>query len=125
MKSAPLFSLVFAASVLVVSTLVSATPVRQSEPPATATASDDPGAQLLTRMCNKCHDSSRIVERRRTKDDWQDVLLKMIEKGATGEEKEFEAVFGYLCRNHGEIYVNDATPQEFMMVLGLTRKRLT
>jgi len=73
-------------------------------------------------MCNKCHDSSRIVERRRTKDDWQDVLLKMIEKGATGEEKEFEAVFGYLCLNHGEIYVNDATPQDFMMVLGLTRK---
>ena len=38
---------------------------------------------------------------RRTKAEWQDQLLRMIEKGAIGEEKEIETVFGYLLRNHG------------------------
>ncbi|MCC7009602.1 MAG: helix-hairpin-helix domain-containing protein [Acidobacteria bacterium] len=122
-----------AASLLAVSclfgsaTLLTARPAVQSnqQPPASApstqSAADEAGAALLVRMCNKCHDSARIVERRRTKGDWQDIILKMMEKGAEGDETEFETVFTYLCRRHGLIRVNDAGTEEMMTTMALTR----
>jgi competence ComEA-like helix-hairpin-helix protein len=123
MNKAPLFSLVFAASALVASTLITAASQSQPvEPQPAASTADDPGAALFSRMCSPCHDAARIVEKRRTKDDWQDVILKMIEKGANGEEKDFESVFAYLCLNHGEVHINSATPDEIVMTLGLSRK---
>jgi competence ComEA-like helix-hairpin-helix protein len=81
---------------------------------------DDAGAALLARMCNRCHESARIVEKRRVRSDWQDVLLKMIEKGAEGGEQDFEALFAYLVVTYGQIYINQAPPDEMVAVLGVT-----
>ena len=92
-------------------------------PSASAAPADDPAAGLFVRMCSaSCHDSARVVGLRRTKAEWQDQLLRMIEKGAIGEEKEFETVFGYLVRNHGRVYINSATPDEITTILGLSKK---
>jgi competence ComEA-like helix-hairpin-helix protein len=121
MTSSVPFLLGVTAWALVASTLVAARPEAQSQAPASS-VTDEEGAMLLSYMCGECHDGERIVEKRRTKADWQDVLHKMIEKGAIGEEKEFERLFAYLCRKHGSIYINGATPDEITMVLGLTRK---
>jgi competence ComEA-like helix-hairpin-helix protein len=81
---------------------------------------DDAGTALLARMCSGCHESARIVEKRRTRSDWQQVLLKMIEQGAEGSEKDFEALFAYLLAAYGQIYINQAAPDEMVAVLGLT-----
>jgi competence ComEA-like helix-hairpin-helix protein len=81
---------------------------------------DDAGAALLARMCSRCHDAARIVEKRRIRSDWQDVLLKMIEKGAEGGEKDFEALFAYLVVTYGHVYINQAPPDEMVAVLGVT-----
>jgi competence protein ComEA len=78
------------------------------------------GAALLDRMCSRCHDAARIVEKRRTRTDWQQVLLKMIETGAEGGEKDFEALFAYLAQTYGLIYINQAPPDEMVAVLGVT-----
>jgi competence ComEA-like helix-hairpin-helix protein len=123
MKTAPSSRLGIAASALLISTLFAATARSQSaaQPPS-GSAADDQGAALLVRMCNDCHDSTRIVEKRRTKADWQDVLTKMIENGAAGESREFEILFAYLCRNHGEVRINDAPPDEIAMTVGLSKK---
>ena len=59
---------------------------------------------------------------RRTGAEWEEVLTKMIEKGATGTEKEFETVYGYLLRNFGKLNINAARPDEIAMVLGLSEK---
>ena len=91
------------------------------QPPA-ASAADEQGAARFTQMCSECHDAARIVSMRRTKTDWEDVINKMIEKGATGTEKDFESVFEYLLRNYGKIYINTTTPDEIMKILGLSRK---
>ena len=48
--------------------------------------------------------------------------LEMIEKGATGSAKDFETVFSYLLRHYGKVFVNNAAPDEIMMVLGLSQK---
>ena len=85
-----------------------------------ASEGDDAGAALLARMCSRCHDSARIVETRRTRSDWQDILLRMIEKGAEGSDKDFEALFAYLCSTYGQIYINLAGGDEMVAVLGVT-----
>ena len=81
---------------------------------------DDAGAALLSRMCSRCHDAARIVEKRRIRSNWQDVLLQMMEKGAEGSEKEFETLFTYLVVTYGEIYINQAPADEMVAVLGVT-----
>jgi len=121
MKSPFSFLIALAACALLASTLV-ASDLHASSQAQASTVTDEEGAMLLSYMCGECHDGQRIVEKRRTKADWQDVLNKMIEKGAIGEEKEFERLFAYLCRKHGSVYINGATPDEITMVLGLTRK---
>lgn len=83
-------------------------------------ASDEAGAALFVKMCSECHDSKRIVSQRRTSADWEDTLRKMIEEGAEGTEKDFEAVFGYLVRNYGKVFINSAKAAEIKSVLGLT-----
>jgi Helix-hairpin-helix motif len=88
----------------------------------TGDASDEQGAALLVRMCNDCHDSAGVVAQRRTRADWQSVLTKMIENGAAGEPRDFEALFAYLCRTHGQVYINDAAADEIAMTLALSKK---
>jgi competence ComEA-like helix-hairpin-helix protein len=123
MKNAPGFRLAIAASALLISALFTATARSQSaEPPSAASPADAQGAALLVTMCNDCHDSARIVEKRRTKADWQNVLTKMIENGAAGDPKDFEALFAYLCRTHGEVHINDAPSDEIAATLGLSKK---
>jgi competence protein ComEA len=119
MKSA-VISIAIAASVLAATTLVVASAVRQDAQ--AQAASDDPATSAFEAMCSDCHDSERIVSPRRSKADWEDVINKMIEKGATGSAKDFETVFGYLLRHYGKVFVNNATPDELIMVLGLSQK---
>lgn len=108
---------------LVASTLVVAEPVRQStQQQASGAAADDSGARLFGRMCADCHDPSRIVGSRRSKTEWESVINKMIENGATGSEKDFESVYNYLVRNFGKVYINSATPADLAMILGLSDK---
>jgi competence ComEA-like helix-hairpin-helix protein len=84
------------------------------------TQADEAGTGLLARMCSRCHESARIVEKRRTRSDWQEVLLKMIERGAEGGEKDFEELFAYLVVTYGQIYINQAPQDEMVAVLGVT-----
>lgn len=99
-------------------TTASVTPVRAQE---AAGGADDPAQPLFARMCSQCHDSARIVEKRRTRADWEGVLTTMIEKGATGSEQEFETVFDFLVRHYGKAYVNSAKADELVQAIGLTR----
>jgi competence protein ComEA len=123
MKRAPSFSLGIAACALLASTLfASAVPGQAPAQQPPASAADDPAATLFVQMCNECHDAARIVSPRRTKVEWMDVINKMIEKGATGSEKDFEAVFEYLLVKYGKVYVNNAKPDEITKILGLSQK---
>lgn len=125
MKHAFPFTLGFAACALVASTLMAAAPLGQTpaqQAPPGPTSADDPGAALFGQMCIKCHDAARITAMRRTGTEWEEVLTKMIEKGATGTEKEFETVYGYVLRNFGKLYINAARPDEIAMVLGVSDK---
>jgi competence ComEA-like helix-hairpin-helix protein len=115
--------LVMATCVLVASTLLAAAPLDQTaaQQPSTATT-EDPAAGLFTEMCSNCHDAARITAMRRTTAEWEDVLKKMIEKGAPGTEKDFETVYDYLLRNFGKVNINVAAASEIVTILGLSEK---
>lgn len=123
MKNTPSVSLGLAASALLASTLLAAVPLATSAAQqSSGGAAADPAAGLFTRMCSECHDAARITATRRTKTDWEEVINKMIEKGALGTEQEFESVYQYLLRNYGKIYINRAVPDEITVILGLSKK---
>ena len=115
-------SIGMAACALIASTLMAAAPSGQSvaQQPSGA-AADDPAAELFSQMCSSCHDGARITARR-TKSEWEDVLTKMIEKGATGSEEDFKRVFAFLRRQYGKVSINTATPEDITATLGLSTK---
>ena len=129
MKQASSLVLSMAAWALVASTLLvataSATPSGQSpgqQPPAASDPAADPAAGLFWQTCGECHDGTRIVSTRRTKPEWEQVIHKMIEEGASGSAKDFETIFGYLLRHHGKVFINTATPDEISMIVGISKK---
>ena len=107
---------------LLVSTLLSAAPPGQSGQQQPAGAAEDPATELFTAMCSKCHEAARITALRRTKTEWEEVINKMIERGAQGSEEDFMTVFGYLRRHYGKVYINSATAEEITTTLGLPDK---
>ena len=115
--------LVTAAAIPAASTLMTASTVHQSaaQQPA-ASADTDPAHELFIQTCNRCHDAARITALRRTKTEWEEVINKMIERGATGSEEDFVTVFGYLRRHYGKVYINSATSDEITTTLRLSSK---
>ena len=77
---------------------------------------------MFTRLCSDCHDAERVVTMRRTPTDWEDVIKKMIEKGAGGTEKELDTVYNFLIRNYGKVYINTAKAAEIATILGLSSR---
>jgi len=122
MKNSPSLVLGIAASALLSSLSFVARPAAQSAPPPAASAENDAAASLYQQTCGECHDSVRIVSKRRTKAEWQDVINKMIEEGATGSGKDFENIFGYLLRHYGKLFINSAPADQITVILGLTPK---
>ena len=113
-----------AATALTVATILSASPVNARPlPQGAAAAPDDEGPALFARMCGECHDSKRIVAKRRTSPEWENTLKNMIEEGAEGTEKDFEGVFNYLVRSFGKVFINSAKSAEIRAVLGLSAEQ--
>jgi len=123
MKLAPSHLVITAAAILLASTLMTASQTGQSaaQQPA-ASAESDPAHELFIQTCNRCHDAARITALRRTKTEWEEVINKMIERGATGSEEDFVTVFGYLRRHYGKVFINSATSDEITATLRLSSK---
>jgi competence ComEA-like helix-hairpin-helix protein len=82
----------------------------------------DKSAEAFTKVCSTCHDASRILATRRTRTQWEEVIDKMVERGAQGTDEEFAAVEDYLLRNFGRVNVNRAIAADIAMITGITEK---
>lgn len=118
----PSFLLSVAAATWLLSTLVVATPQPRTVPQEQQAKVEDPDTGLFHRLCDECHTSAQIVSRRRTRAEWEDVITKMLEKGLDGPEKELEAVFAFLNRNYGKVFINRAPADELVAVLTITQQ---
>jgi competence protein ComEA len=105
-----------------------ATPAATTGPGSAASASpagpagDDKNAATYTRVCSTCHDAQRILSNRRTKDQWGEVLDKMVERGAQGTDDDFAAVLDYLVTHYGRVNVNRGTAKDLATVLKVSDK---
>jgi competence protein ComEA len=75
--------------------------------------------EAFRRVCVRCHASDRVVEGRRYRSQWEEVLDRMVERGATGTDEDFEIVLDYLVREYGRIKINTAAADEIAHVLHL------
>ena len=83
---------------------------------------EDHAAVAFKRVCANCHDAERILSARRTRTQWEEVIDKMIERGAAGTDEDFAAAEQYLLRVSGRVNVNRALSNDIVDVLGLTQK---
>ena len=83
---------------------------------------EDIAANAFKRVCSTCHDADRILATRRTRTQWEEVIEKMIERGAQGTSEDFTAAEEYLLRVSGRVNVNRASSKDLVDVLGLTQK---
>ena len=121
--SSSLLMTTLGAALLTFTALTAASPGQAgSQQPTSGNPAEDPANDLFIQTCNRCHDAARITAIRRTKTEWEEVINKMIERGATGSEDDFMTVFGYLRRHYGKVYINTAAPEELTTSLGLTNK---
>jgi competence protein ComEA len=63
---------------------------------------DGPGKELLMNVCTECHTINRIVEKKITKDEWNDIVDRMASKGARATDQEFDTIVNYLVKNFGK-----------------------
>lgn len=77
---------------------------------------------MFTRTCVKCHTPDRIIGERRTRAQWEEELDKMVAKGATATDDDFDTVLDYLLRHYGRANVNKAPAADLVLVLQITGK---
>jgi competence ComEA-like helix-hairpin-helix protein len=85
-------------------------------------APSPPVKESLQRVCVTCHALEQITSSRRSRSQWEDLINRMIERGAKGTDEEFTVVFDYLVGQYGRVNVNTATADEMAQVLGLPAK---
>ena len=83
---------------------------------------DDAPTAAFRRVCSACHDSDRILATRRTRTQWEEIIEKMIDRGAEGTSEDFTTAEVYLLRVSGRVNVNRAQAKDIVAVLSVTEK---
>jgi competence protein ComEA len=80
---------------------------------------NDPATKAFTRVCSNCHTPDRIISGRRDRDQWNEVIDKMIQNGAKGSDDDFDLVLEYLERHYGRVNVNHDIADDLSLVLSI------
>jgi cytochrome c5 len=60
------------------------------------------GKELVMTVCTQCHDTARIISKRKTKMEWNDLVDSMAARGAKASDEEFDTIVNYLAKNFGK-----------------------
>jgi cytochrome c5 len=60
---------------------------------------DAPGRTAITETCMQCHGVDVIIARRRTPDEWSQVVSQMIGYGASLTDDQYKSIVSYLSEN--------------------------
>ena len=71
----------------------------QEEPTEPPAAGD--GAALLEERCTVCHGLDRTTAARKTREQWEQTVVRMVNKGALLNEEELEILIAYLAETYG------------------------
>jgi hypothetical protein len=56
---------------------------------------------LVVRTCAVCHPADLVVAKRRTEQDWDDIIARMVERGAVATEDEQILILDYFVKHFG------------------------
>jgi cytochrome c5 len=76
------------------------TKVPQEEPPTEPSPAGD-GAALLEERCAVCHSLDRTTSAQKTREEWEQTVVRMVGKGAELSEEEQEILIAYLTETYG------------------------
>ena len=62
---------------------------------------DAPGKAVVSQKCTQCHDAARFALRRRSEDEWDQVITQMQSNGLSLTDEEYDIVLSYLSKNLG------------------------
>jgi competence protein ComEA len=60
------------------------------------------GKKVVEKLCNDCHGPENYTSKKHTKEEWEKVIQDMVEKGASGTDKELDTVVAYLTKYFGK-----------------------
>jgi competence ComEA-like helix-hairpin-helix protein len=111
-------------STLVTFVAVAQEPAQAPAPAAPAGAqfvlAQGPGADVFQRTCVLCHTPERIVSLRKTRTEWEEIIDKMITRGAQVNDDNYVPIEDYLLRNYGKVNVNKAAKDDLVLIAGVT-----
>jgi competence protein ComEA len=96
-----------------------------------AFAQDDlpngPGKDVTARICTACHGSEMFSGYLKSKDDWDQTISSMTDKGLSINDADYTTVLGYLSTCLGtaspKVNVNKAVACELTRALGIPAKQ--
>jgi len=78
-----------------------ATPAPVAAPPVAAVPTEVPGEATTKRLCSQCHTLESATVNRHTRDEWNDVIVRMMNQGLVATDDELYEVSDYLTANYG------------------------
>jgi len=87
-------------------------------PAAAESLPDSVGRQELLNICGSCHSAEVVLDVRKSREDWQQVIDTMRGFGAKGRKEDFDAIIDYLTNNLGPVStINVAGPAKSAAVI--------
>jgi ferredoxin len=74
-------------------------------------------AKSLKAVCGTCHNLQIVTDTPRSLEEWRDTMQKMVDRGATGTDDQYDDILDFLHRTLTTIDVNSADAQELATVL--------
>jgi mono/diheme cytochrome c family protein len=93
------------------------------QPPASTTTAVPTQAEppeSFRRVCIRCHTSDRVVQGRRFRSQFEELIEQMIARGAVVNDEDYDVIIKYLVTEFGRVDVNKAPASELADVLHLT-----
>src|SRR5262245_49314476 len=60
-----------------------------------------PQRDLVVRACAACHAPEMVIAKRHTADEWEDIIAKMVDRGAVANDEEQQQILEYLVKFFG------------------------
>ncbi len=75
--------------------------------------------EAFRRVCIKCHTSDRVVQGRRFRAQWDELIEQMVARGAVVNDDDYDVIIAYLMADFGRVNVNTASAADLAEVLHL------
>lgn len=84
-----------------------------------------PGRDTMKKVCSKCHSAENVIGLAKSREEWGELVGKMVDIGAQGTVDDFNDVVDYLTEHFPQapkVNVNKATAKDFENALGFSPK---